>query len=159
MYTSDNDSGNDSDIDDKWMKADILEYKENYEKYETFRANNTVPNKVIILNNEDYSVNMGYTIEQCGQSPLGPTAKSGGRRPDDFGQNIYTTFWAGPIGPTTKSENNTEIEEKKIIYSSLDNLYEQSKIFVESDLINHSLLHQIKYKMMCDFISHYESQT
>jgi len=155
MYTSDNDSGNDSDIDEKWMKVDILEYKENYEKYETFRANNTVPNKVIILNNEDYSNNMGYTIEQCGQAPLGPTTKSTsycGRTPDDLGQNIYTTFWAF-------QKDNEKIEEKRIVYSSLDNLYKQSKIFVESDLINHSLLHQSKYKMMCDFISHYETQT
>ncbi len=137
MYMSGNDSDMDSyldnDIDEKWMKADILEYKENYEKYEKFRANNSVPNKVIITNNEKYSNNMGYIIEQ-------------------YGQNIYTTFWAF-------QEDNTEIEEKKIIYSSLNNLYEQSKIFVESDLINHSLLHQSKYKMMCDFISHYESQT
>jgi hypothetical protein len=130
---SDMDSYLDNDIDEKWMKADILEYKENYEKYEKFRANNSVPNKVIITNNEKYSNNMGYIIEQ-------------------YGQNIYTTFWAF-------QEDNTEIEEKKIIYSSLNNLYEQSKIFVESDLINHSLLHQSKYKMMCDFISHYESQT
>ena len=152
MYTSDNDSGNDSDIDEKWMKADILEYKANYEKYETFRANNTIPNKVIITNNENYSNNMGYIIEQYCQVPKEPTTKSGGRRPDDFGQNIYTTCWAF-------QEDNEKIEEKGIIYNSLDNLYKQSKLFVESDLINHSLLHQSKYKMMCDFINHYETKT
>jgi hypothetical protein len=61
-----------------------------------------------------------------------------------IGAEVYTTFW-------------TEEDEKNVIYNSLDSLYKESKIFVNSALINFSPLHQIKYKMMCDFIQHCET--
>ncbi len=88
-----------------------------------------------IIKNEDYNDNMGYIIEY-------------------YDKKIYVTFWVfnGDI-------ENEELNEKRIIYNSLDNLYEQSKIFVKSDLINYSLLHKSQYKMMCDFIRYYETKT
>lgn len=57
---------------------------------------------------------------------------------------IYTTFWS-------------EEKEVRMYYNSLDHLYEKSKLFVGSNLINYSELHKSQYKMMCDFIAYHDN--
>ena len=72
---------------------------------------------------------------------------------------IRTTFWV-------IINNNKTIVEKRLIFDSLENLYEQSKSFINTYLINNMIVHpskrkitESKYKMMCDFIAYYESKT
>lgn len=123
-----------NEIDCKWMEADMLEYKENKEEYDKLKTevfSTPMPQKIVLLKDEDYSKNMGYLIEQKGSAP-----------------EVYTTFWV--------FNADGELQEKKVFYNSLYHLYEESKIFVKSPLITYSLLHESKYKMLCDFIPYYE---
>jgi hypothetical protein len=93
---------------------------------------NTSTQSKNIISNENYDEDMGYLVERY-----------------DNG-TIYTTFWFF-------TNNAEEINEKIIIFKSLRHLYDESKIYVNSGLINHNLLHESKYKMMCDFIKYYEN--
>jgi hypothetical protein len=65
---------------------------------------------------------------------------------------IFTKFWAF-------TNDGVMDEIKNVRYVSLNDLYEKSKIFVNSSLINYSLLHKSRYKMMCDFIEYYENSS
>ena len=85
-----------------------------------------------IISNENFNEDMGYLVENY-----------------DNG-SINAKFWVF-------TNNGEEINEKNVKFNSLRDLYDESKIFVNSDLINHSLLHESKYKMMCDFIKYYEN--
>ena len=138
MYDSENESYDrniDEELDRKWMEADILDYKKNYVKYKKIEniINSKTDNK-FILANENYNENMGYIIEH-------------------YNDNICVTFWV-----FIKEGDETKIEEKQIVYNSLEILYKDSKLFIKSDLINYSLLHESKYKMMYDFIKYYEEK-
>ena len=96
------------------------------------------PNEVIIpsgsiksiIQNENYDDDTGYIIEH-------------------HNNLIHVTFWA-----FTDDEN---IVERNVCYNSLDDLYNESKLFIRSSLIDLSLLHKSKYKMMCDFVKYYEA--
>lgn len=89
------------------------------------------PRKYIIANEDDEGT-MGYTVEH-GDNHL-----------------IYTTFWAF-------SNDNEELLERHVSFHSLRHLYDESIAFVHSALIDYSLLHKSKCKMMRDFITFYES--
>jgi hypothetical protein len=65
---------------------------------------------------------------------------------------IVVSFWT--FNDTT---SNDGYAERAILYKSLENLYEHTKEFVESALIDYSPLHISKYKMCGDFIAYYES--
>lgn len=79
---------------------------------------------------EDYTDTMGYTVKQ----------ETNG---------IYATFWVF-------TDNDEEILEKHVRFHSLRHLYDASKLFVQSDLVDYSLLHQSQCKMMRDFIAYYD---
>ena len=64
------------------------------------------------------------------------------------GDIICVTFWI--------FKGDEKFEEKQVNYHSMESLYCDAKLFVESDLTKHSLLHQSKYIMMCDFIKYYD---
>lgn len=131
----------DEEIDRKWMEADLLEYNKNRDFYEKMRdilehkkPTKKIESDKIIISSEDCSDNMGYIIEHHKNS-------------------IYTTFWIFE----EDDKKNEKITDKRFSFISLEDLYEKSKLFVNSDLINYSLLHQSKYRMMCDFITYYET--
>jgi hypothetical protein len=84
-----------------------------------------------VIKNEEYTDDMGYIIE-------------------DIDHRIYVTFWAF-------TEDSNKITEKRMSYNSLHHLYNESKVFITSSLINYSTLHRSKYRMMCDYIRYYET--
>ena len=127
-YDSEEDIGYEEEIDRKWMMADMLEYQKNYKNYQQFRTKN---NDKFILTDEDASNNTGYIIEHYGNC------------------GVHVTFWIF-------KGHDEKYHEKRLLYNSMKSLYDDSKQFMESDLINFTLLHQIKYKMMCDFIKYYD---
>ena len=53
--------------------------------------------------------------------------------------------------------NNEEILERGARYNSPKHFYERSKLMTNSSLINYSPLHKSQYKMMCAFITYYET--
>lgn len=95
-------------------------------------SNMNLPNsKKYIVANENYNEPMGYVVKYC--------------------QNrIFATFWVF-------TDNNEQLFEKQAYFYSLRHLYSESVTFVNSALIDYSPLHKSKYKMMCDFIAHYEN--
>jgi hypothetical protein len=114
------------------------------------------PSKYIITN-DTHNDNMGYIVEEY--DAYGSVATSrilpseGGSKATALGRSnsgIYVTYWAF-------INNDEEILEKRVFYNSMSDLYEESKLFVNSLLTNRSLLHQSKYKMMRDFIKYYET--
>ena len=92
-----------------------------------------------ILMDENYNDNKGYIIEHYGN------------------KMIHVTFWVFQGHGQGQGEDEEELIKKRCVYNSLKNLYEESQKIVKSDLINHSLLHQSQYRMMCDYITYYEN--
>lgn len=88
-----------------------------------------------IISQEDVGKDFGYLIE----------------RSPDKGE-VFVTFWF------FERDDDDEYQEKRCMYNSMNALYQDAKVFVESDLINHSPLHIAKYKMMTDYIKYYEGK-
>lgn len=92
---------------------------------------NTGDLTTILANQDNGSDGMGYLIEEKNKE-------------------IYVTFWVF-------DEDDKELI-RTIRYYSLEYLYKKSKEYVETALIDYSLLHKSKYKMSREFITFYESE-
>jgi hypothetical protein len=129
----DNNYDNEEDIryeEEMDRKWMMADMLEYQKNYEQFRTKN---NDKFILTDEDASKNTGYIIEHYGNC------------------GVHVTFWI------CKGDDE-KYEEKRGLYNSMKSLYDDSKRFMELDLINDSLLQQSKYKMMYDFIKYYDEQ-
>lgn len=77
---------------------------------------------------------------------------------EKYNNKIYVTFWVQKnLCQHPECIECSDYNEKNMYYNSIESLYEKSKMFVNSQLINYSLLHQSQYKMMTDFITYYET--
>ena len=65
---------------------------------------------------------------------------------------ILARYWV-----IVNNNNIEELLERGCRYNSPKSFYEKSKLMTNSALINYSPLHKSQYKMMCAFITYYET--
>lgn len=142
------DNNIDEELDREWINMDMLQYEKNYKNNKQFitipdadvddtdgcEAIGSMKNKdekfiLTDIDDEDTSKNTGYIIEH-------------------HGYKITVTNWI--------FEGDNEKYDERVMYDSMESFYDDSKRFVKSDLVNYSLLHKSRYKMMCDFIKYYD---